>query len=86
MITRSVGPNALRNKIILNVLAWVVLLLLALPAFWIILTAFRPNNEINTFPPVWIPERLTLEAYVNMFGLNPEVRQRVAVEQYLRNS
>ena len=86
MITRSVGPNARLSKILFNVLAWVALSLLALPAFWIILTAFRPNSEINTFPPVWIPERLTLEAYRNMFGLNPEVRQRVAVEIYLRNS
>ena len=69
-----------------NMIAWVVLILLALPAFWIILTAFRPNIEINTFPPVWIPRRLTLEAYANMFGLNPDVQQRVAVEAYLRNS
>jgi len=83
---RRVGPNARRNMILLNILAWVVLLVLALPAFWIVLTAFRPNAEINTFPPVWIPERLTLEAYINMFGLNPEVRQRVAVESYMRNS
>jgi multiple sugar transport system permease protein len=86
MMTRSAGPNARRNMILMNILAWIVLLLLALPAFWIVLTAFRPNSEINTFPPVWIPERLTLDAYVNMFGLNPEVRQRVAVEAYMRNS
>jgi len=86
MITRSVGPNSGRNKIIWNTVAWVILIMLALPAFWIILTAFRPNSEINSFPPVWVPERLTLEAYANMFGLNPDVRQRVAVEAYLRNS
>lgn len=86
MITRSVGPNARLSRILMNLLAWVVLSLLALPAFWIVLTAFRPNAEINTFPPVWIPERLTVEAYINMFGLNPEVRQRVAVESYMRNS
>lgn len=86
MNTPSVGPRRRFNSLFLNVLAWVVLLLLALPAFWIILTAFRPNVEINTFPPVWIPKELTIEAYLNMFGLNPEVRQRVAVEAYLRNS
>ncbi len=86
MNTPSVGHRRRFNSLFLNVLAWVVLLLLALPAFWIILTAFRPNVEINTFPPVWIPKELTIEAYLNMFGLNPEVRQRVAVEAYLRNS
>ena len=52
MITRSVGPNRRRNDIIWNVAAWLILLFLALPAFWIIMTAFRPNFEINTFPPV----------------------------------
>ena len=61
MNTRSVGPNRRRNEIIWNVVAWLVLLGLAMPAFWIIMTAFRPNIEINTFPPVWIPQRLTLE-------------------------
>ena len=86
MNTPSVEHRRRFNSLFLNVLAWVVLLLLALPAFWIILTAFRPNVEINTFPPVWIPKELTIEAYLNMFGLNPEVRQRVAVEAYLRNS
>ena len=86
MITRSVGPNRRRNDMIWNIVAWVVLLALALPAFWIITTAFRPNSEVNTFPPIWLPQRLTLEAYANMFGLNPEVQQRVAVEAYLRNS
>ena len=86
MITRSVGPNRRRNQFLWNVLAWAALLALALPAFWIITTAFRPNAEVNTFPPVWIPRRLTLEAYANMFGLNPDVQQRVAVEAYLRNS
>ena len=86
MNTRSVGPNRRRKDRLWNAAAWIVLLALALPAFWIIMTAFRPNSEINTFPPVWIPRRLTLEAYANMFGLNPEVRQRVAVEAYLRNS
>lgn len=86
MNTRSAGPNSRRNEIFWNLLAWAILLLLALPAFWIIMTAFRPNSEINTYPPVWIPQRLTLDAYTNMFGLNPDVQQRVAVGAYLRNS
>ena len=86
MNTSTVGPNRRRNKIIMNVLAWAILLMLAFPAFWIIITAFRPNSEINTSPPVWIPQEITLDAFATMFGLNPEVRQRIAVEDYLRNS
>lgn len=86
MMTSSVGPNRRLNQLMLNVMAWVVLLALALPAVWIILTAFRPNNEINATPPVWIPRELTLDAFSNMLGLNPELQQRVPVEQYMLNS
>ena len=86
MMTTSVGPNRRRNQLLMNISAWLILLALALPAFWIILTAFRPNAEINASPTVWIPREITLEAFYNMFGLNPEIRQRVPVEDYLRNS
>ena len=51
-----------------NLLTVLILLLFALPAFWIIFTAFRPGNEINTTPPVWIPKRLTLDAFASFFG------------------
>ncbi|MBL8130415.1 MAG: carbohydrate ABC transporter permease [Anaerolineae bacterium] len=86
MYNANVGKHRKRNQIIINIAGWGVLLLLAIPAFWIMLTAFRPNNEVNTSPIVWIPRRLTFEAYTNMFGLNPDVQQRVAVEDYMRNS
>ena len=75
-----------RNQLLLNVLAWFVLILLALPAIWIILTAFRPAAEVNASPPIWIPREITFDAFATMFGLNPEVRQRVQVEAYLTNS
>jgi len=86
VISRSAGRHRRRNQFLLNLLAWGILIALALPAFWIILTAFRPNAEINTSPPVWIPRQITLEAFANMFGLNPEERMRVPVESYMRNS
>jgi multiple sugar transport system permease protein len=86
MYNTSVGKHRKRNQIIINVLGWGVILMLALPAFWLILTAFRPNAEINATPTIWIPRKLTLEAFSNMFGMNPDVQQRVAVEDYLRNS
>ena len=75
-----------RNQRLLNVLAWTFLILLALPAFWIVLTAFRPNSEINSWPPVWLPQQITLDAFATMFGLNPAERMRVPVESYMRNS
>ena len=86
MISGHVGQNRRRNQRIMNLLAWVILIMLALPAFWIVLTAFRPNSEINSWPPVWVPKELTLDAFATMFGLHPEERMRVPVESYMRNS
>ena len=37
-----------------NWLAFTIIAILALPAVWIILTAFRPNLEVNASPPIWI--------------------------------
>ena len=69
-----------------NVLAIVVLLLFALPAFWIIFTAFRPGNEVNVTPPIWIPKHLTLDAFASLFGFNPGVAAGIPVFDYMRNS
>ena len=69
-----------------NWLAFTIIFLLALPALWIILTAFRPNLEVNASPPIWIPRELTLEAFESLFGLNPETASGVPVMDYLRNS
>ena len=69
-----------------NWLAFTVIALLALPAVWIILTAFRPNLEVNASPPIWIPQTITLDAFESLFGLNPETASGVPVMSYLTNS
>jgi len=75
-----------RTQTMINVLAWLILLFLAIPAMWIILTAFRTRAEVNASPAVWIPKELTLEAFANIFGLHPEVESAVAVQSYMLNS
>ena len=69
-----------------NWLAYTILVLAALPAIWILFTAFRPNSEINAAPPVWIPQQITFEAFESLFGLNPEIAAGVPVMSYLTNS
>jgi multiple sugar transport system permease protein len=69
-----------------NWLAFTIIAILALPAVWIILTAFRPNLEINASPPIWIPRTFTLDAFESLFGLNPETASGVPVMSYLTNS
>ena len=74
------------EKELVNLLALLILFLFALPAIWIIFTAFRPGNEINVTPPIWIPKSLTLDAFANLFGLNPNYAAKIPVMNYLRNS
>ena len=69
-----------------NIAAVVILFIFILPALWIVFTAFRPANEINVTPPIWIPRELTLDAFASLFGLNPDVAAGVPVKEYMRNS
>lgn len=69
-----------------NVLAFAILIAIALPAIWIIFTALRPGNEINVTPPVWIPHKLTLDAFLSLFGFNPDIAAGVPVGNYMWNS
>jgi multiple sugar transport system permease protein len=62
----------------------VALLIILLPGFWIVLNSFRPTVEIMAKPAVWIPQELSLDAYVAMFG---KVGQGgIPVWSYFRNS
>lgn len=58
---------------------------ICLPGVWVMLTAFRPNVEVLSRPPVWVPT-LSLDNFRAMFGLLPDVQQGVPVGHYLRNS
>ncbi len=70
----------------LNTAAFAVLIMAALPAIWIIFTALRPGNEINVTPPIWIPQKLTLDAFLSLFGFNPDIAAGVPVGNYMWNS
>lgn len=57
---------------------------ICLPGLWIVLSSFRPTVEIMAKPPVWIPQDLSLEAYVAMFsGVG---QGGIPVIDYFRNS
>ncbi len=86
MFTNSVSPNRRLNQHLLNLLAWVILSGMAIPAVWIIITAFRPGSEVNASPPVWIPHQITLDEFATMFGLNTGSQIAVPVDSYLVNS
>jgi multiple sugar transport system permease protein len=83
---RRRGPDVARD-----VLVYVIILAFFLPALWIILTSIRPNVEINTRPPVWIPRQIELNSYLILLGQpTPEgafaMGGKIPIGAYARNS
>lgn len=63
---------------------FLALTIILLPGFWIVLNSLRPTVEIMAKPAIWIPQDLSLDAYVAMFG---KVGQGgIPVWSYFRNS
>lgn len=56
-------------KKIANWLAtFTVMLIICIPGLWVVLSAFRPNREILAKPAIWIPERLSFDNFIAIFG------------------
>jgi len=63
---------------------FLAMLVICLPGLWIVVSSLRPTVEIMAKPPVWIPQNLSLDAYVAMFsGIG---RGGIPVIEYFRNS
>ena len=58
--------------------------IICIPGLWVVLNSFRPTVEIMAKPPVWVPEKLSLDHYRAMFGALGE--GGVPVLQYFSNS
>jgi multiple sugar transport system permease protein len=81
-----VGRRSKTRQVWINAMAFVILFTIALPALWIVFTAFRPGNEVNVSPPVWLPQKITLDAFASIIGLNPDLAAGVPVGNYMWNS
>src|SRR5271154_5024216 len=49
------------------------------PIFWLVSTSFKPNEEWQQFPPVWISSQPTLQNYRTVFA--PAAAQEFAAKQ-----
>ena len=54
-----------RDKALL-VVAFVSVIIIILPALWLILTSFKTTNNIFVFPPQVIPNPFTLQNYIDV--------------------
>lgn len=71
---KSIAVN-IPITIFLSILALLVLV----PLFWIILGTFKPEKEIISYPPTFIPRSLTFENFANVSG-------RIKIWRYALNS
>ena len=71
---RSIAVN-IPITIFLGFLALIVLV----PILWIVLGTFKPEKEITSYPPTFIPQALTFENFVKVSG-------RIKIWRYALNS
>jgi N,N'-diacetylchitobiose transport system permease protein len=46
-----------------NVVGLVVFFFMAFPVYWMVATAFKANDQINSFTPSWLPTHATLQHF-----------------------
>lgn len=55
--------SSLLRRILFNIFAWSVVLVVAFPLIWMILTSIKPQFELFRIPPSFLPQQPTLEHY-----------------------
>lgn len=71
------------KNIVINVPIFIILVILALlvlvPVIWMAFSAFKPEKEIISWPPTFIPQDLTLQNF-------SDVQDRINILRYMLNS
>ncbi len=73
------------KRFALTALTFLLMVVMCVPGLWVILSAFRPNAEILSKPPIWVPERLTLDNFAKIFGFGSD-QIAIPVVSYFTNS
>ncbi len=55
--------RALLPRLVLNLVTWTLVLAVAFPLLWMIVTSLKPQSELFRIPPTWLPETVTFEHY-----------------------
>src|SRR6056297_2579277 len=79
MTVRRGLSNIFEHKVTPYVIMAVVLILLLGPIYWTLVTSLKTLPEAIQWPPTYIPENFTLEAYQEVLGRSP-------VPKFLLNS
>ncbi len=69
-----VGEKKWYIKVIAIVLLIFGTIYAGFPTLWMFLNSFKPNSEIFAWPPIWISENFTFDAYVEIFKDPEKIR------------
>ena len=73
------GPRSWPGRMAFNLFAWSLVLLIAFPLLWMILTSIKPQSELFLIPPAFLPDQTTFEHYRRLLNETPFLT-------YMRNS
>jgi len=74
-----VGEHKFWMKLLKRMAACIAVVIAFFPIFWLVSTSFKPIEEWQQFPPVWISSRPTLQNYRIVFA--PSAAQEFAARQ-----
>jgi multiple sugar transport system permease protein len=71
MVKRKITPWVITRETLFYAVLLLVAFFMVLPFYWMLVTSFKPNEDIFSDPIRWIPDRVTLEHYLKAFTLVP---------------
>ncbi|MFH1513745.1 MAG: carbohydrate ABC transporter permease [Bacillota bacterium] len=79
MVSQSKRLSLNPYRLLIGLLLTVLVLLVVLPIVWLALSAFKPEKEIISYPPTFLPHSLALANFTT-------VSNRIKIWQYMLNS
>ena len=73
------APARKSRRYLFNLFAWTVVLVIAFPLLWMLLTSIKPQSELFLIPPALLPGEITFEHYRQLLTETPFLT-------YLKNS
>ncbi|MCU0909630.1 MAG: carbohydrate ABC transporter permease [Rhodobacteraceae bacterium] len=63
--------QGIAGNVVLNVVAWTIIMAVAFPLFWMVVTSLKPQFELFRRPPTMLPETVTFEHYIRLLRDTP---------------
>lgn len=72
-------------NLLFRILLYAIVLIMLLPVIWLIITAIRPEAEIDAKPPVWLPSSISVNRILSLFKAS-HMEHSAPVSSFLYNS